>query len=331
MFSPPVKSEPVKETVYIDPVLMQKTISILPNNFVEFLQKKFGQGVVSQLVHRYKIGTSKHFGGAATIFWQVDENQNIHAGKIMQYHTATGKRIKEPHSLVTWVHKVAQIPNYDFSQCLFGLHLLNEPENENKPIGICESEKSAIIASIYLPDILWLACGSLSGLTAAKFKPLTGRRVILVPDTNGFKIWQEKALTLKKEFPLINVSDLLERNCTPEEKQKGYDLADYLLQNDLRLFGEHIETLKDGREILINSFGYPCMWDEKPCQPDSAPTQVDNQKSIEIPETTSPTPIQDEKPPPQKTSLLLPNGKYWYTGGGLWTKKELDKYNVRHN
>lgn len=192
------------------------------NHFVGFLRKHFGDVITHELISKYLIGTSKHWAGA-TVFWQVDAQSNIRTGKIMLYNPATGKRVKEPFNHINWVHKVLKIPDYTLKQCLFGEHLL---KTTHKPIAIVESEKTAIIAGVYLPEFTWLAAGSLSSLTAEKCRVLKGRKVILWPDLNAFEKWTARAELLEVS---VVVSDFLEKHATEADRQKGCDLADYLL------------------------------------------------------------------------------------------------------
>ena len=97
------------------------------------------------------------------------------------------------------------------------------------PVALVESEKTAIIASLYFPQFAWLAAGSLTGLSTAKCKILAGRTVVLFPDIGGYEKWSIKAKELSSITKFI-VSDLLERNATEEERRLGRDLADYLLK-----------------------------------------------------------------------------------------------------
>ena len=152
----------------------------------------------------------------------------------MLYNPTTGKRIKEPFSHITWVHKAIEQPEFNLQQCYFGEHLL---KGYTKPIAIVESEKTAIIASVYLPQFIWLACGSLTNLNADKCKVLKGRSVILYPDLNGFDEWKAKAQELAS-LAHFTVSDLLERKATEAEKQKGLDLADFLIKFNYKDFIE---------------------------------------------------------------------------------------------
>ncbi|NLH33797.1 MAG: hypothetical protein GX470_07695 [Lentimicrobium sp.] len=239
---PPPKPQP---SSYINPELFRQSLkNYNQNNFTTWLTSLLDLATVNELVSRYHIGTSKHWPGA-TVFWQIDQNGLIHSGKIMLYNQYDGKRIKEPYNHINWVHKVANLQNFNLSQCYFGEHLL--AFNPTKPIALVESEKTAIIASVYLPQFNWLAVGSLNNLSIEKFRPLAGRKIALWPDLNCFGKWSQKATELQKEYPRtsITVSDLLEKKCTFIERQKGFDLADFLTNFNPRLFQEHKKTLPE--------------------------------------------------------------------------------------
>ena len=201
------------------------------NYFVKFLIDLFGVKVASELVSRYFIATSKHWNGA-TVFWQIDTQGKVRTGKIMLYSPATGKRVKEPFNHINWVHKALKQPEFELRQCLFGEHLLID---KTKPVAIVESEKTAVIASVYLPQFIWLAVGSLTNLNAEKCSILKGRTVTLFPDLNGFDKWSSKAKELS-HLANFTVSDLLERKATEAERKQGFDLADYLIKYDYKAF-----------------------------------------------------------------------------------------------
>jgi len=201
------------------------------NSFVKFLIKQFDVELAGELVSRYFIGTSKHWNGA-TVFWQIDTQGKVRTGKIMLYSPDTGKRVKEPFNHITWAYKALKLTEFELRQCLFGEHLLID---KIKPVAIVESEKTAIIASVYLPQFIWVAVGSLTNLTAEKCSILKGRKVILFPDLNAFDKWTSKAKELS-HIAIFFVSDLLERKATEAERQKGFDLADYLVKYDYKVF-----------------------------------------------------------------------------------------------
>ena len=233
------------------------------NHFVSYLIDLFGVEVTNVMVGKYFIGTSKHWNGAS-VFWQIDAQGKIRTGKIMLYSPSTGKRVKEPFNHITWVHTRLNQPNFELKQCFFGEHLLRE---KSMPVAIVESEKTAIIASAYLPEFICLAAGSSDGLNASKCSVLKGRNVTLFPDLNAFDKWKRKA----EEFSHIatfQVSDLLERKASENEKRNGFDIADYLERFSLKeyLKGElpdsaYIKHLRIENGLLLNEMGYPADWD----------------------------------------------------------------------
>lgn len=221
-----------KSISFLDVEVMKTTLTnYTDNNFVKFLIERFGTATANELISKYYLGTSKHWSGA-NVFWQIDTKGKIRTGKIMLYNPTDGKRIKQPKDCVQWVHKVTQQPNFELKQCFFGEHLLND---KTKPIAIVESEKTAIISSVFLPQFIWLATGGKTNLTAEKMQVLNGRKVVLFPDLNCFNEWTNKANEFSKSM-FISVSDLLERKATADEKKAGLDLADYLLRFDCNTF-----------------------------------------------------------------------------------------------
>jgi hypothetical protein len=203
------------------------------NQFVLWLIERFGQETAMKAVNMYRVGTSKKWL-AATIFWQIDRDGNIRSGKIMQYDS-NFHRVKSPQSRISWVHKELRLKEFNLEQCFFGEHLLScKPKAK---VGIVESEKTAIVASIYFPDIIWIATGGKIGCRWDSPKTnviLHQREVILYPDLGAYDLWREKAVRVIK--PCFQVSSLLENNATEQEKVEGLDLADYLLQFDLAPF-----------------------------------------------------------------------------------------------
>ncbi|MEO8853521.1 MAG: DUF6371 domain-containing protein [Ginsengibacter sp.] len=211
------------------------------NNFVKFLIDLFGIEITTKLVSKYFIGTSKHWPGA-TIFWQIDITGTIRSGKIMLYSPTTGKRVKEPFNHIAWVHTAINEPEFNLQQCFYGEHLL---KGNTKPVAIVESEKTAIIASLYFPKFVWIAAGNLHSLNAEKCEALRGRQVVLYPDLSkpqpgkptAFEKWSEKARELSN-ITRFFVNDLLERKAGETQKIVGGDFADYLVKFDYRKFIE---------------------------------------------------------------------------------------------
>lgn len=218
-----------KPTSYHTTDLMESTLKGYKcNNFVNYLIGHFGYEETGLAVQKYFVGTSKYWTGS-TVFWQVDIKGKIRTGKILLYNMETGKRVKEPFSHITWVHTVLKQSEFELKQCLFGEHLL---KNTSKPIALVESEKTAIIASICLPKYVWLATGGLSNLTAKKCNILKGHSVVLFPDLNGYDKWDLRAKELSRLMPgtHFEISNLLEKIASEEERAEGSDIADFLIK-----------------------------------------------------------------------------------------------------
>jgi len=227
--------------------LVEKTLSqdfYSRNNLVAFLRARFGNALTLNACKRFHIGTSKHWPGA-TIFWQIDDQNNTRTGKIMLYNPETGKRVKHPSNHITWVHtrlnvyqqRVAQrepTKVFNLKQCLFGLHQLRVAPVTTSVIIIVESEKTALIASIYLTQFTWMACGGIKNLTLQTLLPIKHCNIVLYPDLKGLSDWEAKALTLRENGFRVTVSCLLETlpNLTETDRESGHDLADFLLRFD---------------------------------------------------------------------------------------------------
>lgn len=200
------------------------------NRFISYLRTLFDNEIVMQLIDKYHIGSSKHWLGS-TVFWQIDQQGNIRTGKVMLYDDS-GHRVKKPYSHITWAHSLL-FDDYNLEQCLFGEHLLTD--DKSIPVAIVESEKTAIISSVYFPEFIWLATGAKSNLKPERCKSLMGCRVVLFSDLSAYNDWEKKAKELSY-FCNISISDLLKTHADSEAKFEGYDLADYLIEYDITDF-----------------------------------------------------------------------------------------------
>ena len=165
----------------------------------------------------YLIGATRR---GHVIFWQIDQQQQVHGGHIMQYRT-DGHR----DGFQSWTHipliRVGLLPrDWTLYQCLFGQHLLGRRHNAH--VCLVESEKTALIMAARQPEYLWLAtCGS-GGLSPERLKCLQGHRVTLFPDSGCYEKWNHQMQQTKGID--YNISAELE-SCPPNT-----DLADLLLQ-----------------------------------------------------------------------------------------------------
>lgn len=210
--------------------LLKKSLSgSRENNFIEFLKTLFTVEEVTEVVSKYSIGTSNHLEGA-TIFWQIDNLERIHAGKIMQYIPETGKRAKSPEGKgrMNWVHSVNKTEDFTLDQCLFGLHLINEANQ--KTVAIVESEKTAVIMSVFKPEYTWLATGSKQAFKQSILEPIKQFKIVAFPDKSEYEDWKQRASELNAKGFKISVSDWIEKT----ELESGTDLADVFINESLK-------------------------------------------------------------------------------------------------
>ena len=141
--------------------------------------------------------------------------------------------IKHESGAIDWVHnklkKSGKLPeDFNLQQCFFGEHLLTL--YPDKSVAIVESEKSALIASALIPNMIWLAAGNINGLSVEKCKVLKNRTVILYPDLGAYEKWSLKADELQEQCNCkITVSTLLEDEATNTDRSNGLDIADYII------------------------------------------------------------------------------------------------------
>lgn len=206
-------------------------------------------------VLRYRLGCSRSGG---VIFWQINQHEEIHDGKIMYYRPDCHR---DKNHNPNWVSAILA-KRYGWERgisrhCFFGLHQLsNSPfgytnaikliDERFEPlragggvVAIVEAEKTAVTMSEIYPQYIWLAAGGLGEVQTDKFRPLRGRKLVLFPDTDpqgiAFKRWNDAAhLVMHQLFwensPPIYVSDLLERQATEDQKHRKIDILDFYLE-----------------------------------------------------------------------------------------------------
>ena len=184
------------------------------SSFAKFLISKFGRHIAARVIKEYEIGNSNYIMPGASVFWYKDINGKIRTGKCLYCDMERGKRLSNRmgHGAM-WVHH----PEHYYNLCFFGEHLVNKyPE---KKIGIVESEECAVICSAYYPDVIWLACGGPGMLYSQKLCVLSDREYVAYPNTDYVDEWNCICEVKRWYKGLIEV----------KEMDKGFDLADYLL------------------------------------------------------------------------------------------------------
>jgi Domain of unknown function (DUF6371) len=241
--------------------LVEKTVlEESKNNFILFLRTIATNNEVNEVVKKYLIGTWNAWEGI-TVFWQIDKDEKVLHGKLMQYDPKTGKRSKHENgsAIIDSVKNRLNLKNVKTKQCLFGLHLINE---NTKRVALVEAEKTAIIMSIFKPEYTWLATGGKVGFKNELMVPIKPCKIIAFPDKSEYTDWLLKAIELNKSGFNIKVDDLLENMDYPD----GTDLADvYIDLKKAELSPKIRQPLKDHEFSNISKELYR-KFQERKCQ-----------------------------------------------------------------
>ena len=230
------KTAPVPSVVPLDPKFVTRSLSVDS----VFCKSVISAGYLSQdqivaAANRYRLGASKEGG---VIFWEIDDKQQVHTGKIMYYQPDCHR---DKDHKPTWVHHLMmdKLPaNYELQHCLFGLHLLTS-DLSHQPSAVCivESEKTAVIMSIIRPKCIWMSCGGLQMFKPELLAPLVNHKVVIFPDTDetgeAYKQWLTVLQQAAKLYPFkhpLRISNLLEFHAAPDQKQRKIDLVDFLFE-----------------------------------------------------------------------------------------------------
>jgi hypothetical protein len=173
--------------------------------------------------------------------------------KLINFNPATGRRLKGDYDTSSLVRKLKLKEDFQYLQIFFGEHLL--PKHTDKPIAIVESEKSAIIGSLCMPQFIWLAIGSKQSLKVEKIKRLGQRQIVIYPDGDGFDQWKAVATDAQRQGVNVKVSSLIENHATDEQKTDGYDLADFLInqQTEINQYNSFVDNYNVKLETVLSN------------------------------------------------------------------------------
>ncbi|MGY6561424.1 MAG: DUF6965 family protein [Luteibaculaceae bacterium] len=232
--------------------------NVFIQNLLTNVKHPFASDEVTKVIQLYRLGTitNGHRTGAIC-FPFIDLNGLIRTVQVKQFdktnHT-TGTDFL--HSMIEkeYTKKNEPLPNWLDAykkqnkkvSCLFGEHLLSKyPLN---PVALVEAPKTAVYGTLYFGepqrpgDFIWLAVYNKSSFSFDKLQVLQGRKVVIFPDLSKdgstFNEWKIKAKEFESNLPSTSFvfSDLLEKFATPEQRAKGSDIADILINYSWQTF-----------------------------------------------------------------------------------------------
>jgi hypothetical protein len=204
-----------------DKILLDSTFVEPENNLLYFIRKTYGSDATEETIDNYYIGTDKN---GYAIFWFIDINLKVRKSKVIQYNNQ-GKRTSNISS--PYLNKDG------YKTCLFGEHFLKNVDKLKDIIILVESEKTAIISSLVLPQYFWLAYGGINGLTDDKIKVLRGFRILIIPDmsANAVSIIYRKIHHMREQGFTVDIWDMTNGKTDDQLKQEGLynqDLEDVI-------------------------------------------------------------------------------------------------------
>lgn len=160
---------------------------------------------------------------ASNSFPSIDTAGNCHAVKIAPYPSTDHHRIKDAQpdkAPFYWIKPEQNKGAY------FGTHLL--PLRPTAPVAVVESEKTALIGSLFAPAYVWIATQSKGLLSpeSASVEVLKGRELHLFPDADGLQAWSEIAAQLRAQGFAVIFRDEVIKLLPAESKA---DIADVII------------------------------------------------------------------------------------------------------
>jgi hypothetical protein len=136
----------------------------------------------------------------------------------VMYYQSTGRRDKTRHSW--FVHKKIR-EDFNFQQCFFGLHLATH----DKPVALCESEKTAVVMSVLMPEYTWLAAGGSEMLSIDRLMELP-RLDMVFADNGQAEKWAQRTRLFAGRRMDGSVDLAVERG----ELEPGSDILDLYIK-----------------------------------------------------------------------------------------------------
>lgn len=257
--------KPESQIIYFDPDTFKQTLklkwyekNVFIQNLLYNIPYPFNVSDIEKVIGMYGLGTiTEGYMAGAVTFPFIDKDKNVRTVQVKQFD-------KENHTINTnFLHAIIEkdyirnkkelpewlrlyLKNEKKVSCLFGEHLLSKYPNNR--IALVEAPKTAVYGTLYFGfpenenNLLWLAVYNKSSFSFDKIISLKGRFVYVFPDLskegNTFKEWKEKADEFEQRLngTEFKVFDLLEKIASEADKIKGYDIADFLIQQDWRAY-----------------------------------------------------------------------------------------------
>ena len=198
------------------------------HTLAQWLYTMFPRERVDYALNRYRVGGTRD---GRTVFWGIDLRDRTRTGKVMAYGL-DGHRKKGCPGAFNWVHSILGLKQLA-PQCLFGEHILggNVTPLPTESVALVESEKTALIMSILVPQTTWLATGGKQNFKHEMLWTICEQDVAVYPDADALDNWSRKIEQLNSEHGYrFFIPDWYREMCTTEAIAKKMDIADMMLE-----------------------------------------------------------------------------------------------------
>ena len=213
-------SPPPPAVAYIKPSYFAANLAKPPfkSNLLRWLQTMFPVESIAKNAIRYGVGESKDGG----VCWPFIDLQ-LRVNEITtEYHRTDGRRLEwKGRPMHAGLRIKGVLPRWSRpGRCLFGEHLLKEPD-ARKTVCIVESARAAFIMAMASPRNVWIATGGRDGIyllgnVARQLKAY--KKVIIYPNAGKYVEWMMKP-------KVMGIPNAVVSRCC-EGKQFDTDLAD---------------------------------------------------------------------------------------------------------
>jgi hypothetical protein len=219
----------------------------LTSNLHRVLMNIGGEGMAAHL-RQWRIGTDAE---GRTLFHYINSRGQHVTTKGISYDV-TGKRDRAAKARFG-VRLASGYVNMTSEQghrpCLFGEQWMQPGQSmidyrdalnpkritfdDRVPVALVESEKSAVVASYMMPNLIWIATGGTSGVTAEKAEALRGRVVLILFDCDdkGREGAVKNASIISKAggVPVHEIDGAPVQDVVFAGAPAGFDIADHIM------------------------------------------------------------------------------------------------------
>lgn len=209
----------------------------IESNLYKYLTTLWSETDVQIVMNLYQIGTSNGLRlqdcTECTTFPTYDEQDRLCSVKTIPYPTHKHQRIKGKKGAEVIWQKGKNLPT-----CFFGANLIKQCSS-HLSVSIVESEKSAVIGTLYDTSTLWLATQSKGNFSTSEscmafMGSIKGRVIHVWPDADALEEWREVCDHYKAQGYDIRFRDELISEFPKDSKIDIADLVVWQREEELK-------------------------------------------------------------------------------------------------